>query len=429
MHLVDFGIISGTNVRIVNQGTLLRTGSGTFELTAELANEGSMALEGGQLRLNEIGSSTNSVEVQPDATLQFLRSFTFSPSTSLTGEGRIVFSGGTHDYTAAQLLPQGKITFSGGTITIGNSLPESAQIEQIRTRVTFNADQVLNSVDASFGNIQGSGNLTFTGVSSLNQSALSGTGTVEVVADAPLDVFSLGATVNRRLDNHGKVRVFGGLSGAGTVINHQDALFQSFPGFQQTLSVHRFENQGVFEKHNDGVSLFETSGGFENAGIVSVLQGRVLLGSGASTWIDANGIIDVAAGGELQFFGQLTLLSVAVLTGTGLVDGDVLSSGTVRPGSELGRLRIEGNYTQTPDGRLELQIGGLVSETEYDELTVTGSAVMQGSLVLQLVDGFTPNLGDSFTLAEFASTDGQFSAEILPAIAPLEFTTSRTGQS
>ena len=34
------------------------------------------------------------------------------------------------------------------------------------------------------------------------------------------------------------------------------------------------------------------------------------------------------------------------------MDGDVLSSGTVRPGSELGRLRIEGNYTQTPDGRV-----------------------------------------------------------------------------
>ncbi len=428
LHFINAGVIAGEG-RIVNRGTIQRTGDGRFEVSAEVVNEGSTELEGGRLQLSGGGSTTNSIDVESAATLQFIRDFSFAASTALTGAGRIEFSGGTHDFSEAQLLPEGTVTFTSGTVTIGNSLPTGVQVEQIRTNVTFNADQVLDSVDADFGRISGSGNLSFRGVSRLNQTSISGSGIVEVQAGAQLDVFSLGATINRQLENHGRMRVFAGLASTETIVNHPEGLFQLFHSDRSRgLSLAGFLNQGTFEKHGDNVTQGSFVNGLENSGEIRVLQGELFLGSFAPL-IDAAGSYEIATGAEMDFSNPLVLLPGATLTGGGTVQGDVFNSGIVRPGDDMGRLHIGGNFTQTTGGRLEMQLGGSEPETEFDVLSIGGVAVLEGTLALELVVGFTPVLGSSFSLAEFASNDGQFSAFDLPNIAPLEFVTSRTGQS
>ena len=60
-----------------------------------------------------------------------------------------------------------------------------------------------------------------------------------------------------------------------------------------------------------------------------------------------------------------------------------MSSGTVRPGSDIGTLVIEGNYTQTSNGNLEVQIGGRTAGAEHDQLNITGFAVMEGTLAVE----------------------------------------------
>jgi len=87
------------------------------------------------------------------------------------------------------------------------------------------------------------------------------------------------------------------------------------------------------------------------------------------------------------------------LGGIGTVGGNLSSSGgTVAPGESAGLLAVSGNYTQDGSSSLEIEIGGLVSDDQYDVLAVTGTADLAGTLAISLIDGFTPTAGQQFTV-------------------------------
>jgi hypothetical protein len=88
-----------------------------------------------------------------------------------------------------------------------------------------------------------------------------------------------------------------------------------------------------------------------------------------------------------------------MLTGDGLVVGNVINSGTVSPGLPLGQLTINGNYTQTVAGVLMIELGGTTTNL-YDRLQVTGSvhsASLAGTVSAALVNSFMPAPNDVFT--------------------------------
>jgi len=97
------------------------------------------------------------------------------------------------------------------------------------------------------------------------------------------------------------------------------------------------------------------------------------------------------------------------LSGTGTIDvsqgqlmpptGSPLTNrGTLAPGLSIGTLAVKGMYasqpafTQTDSGVLEIEIG----DEGNDLLAITGKAFLNGLLDVQLYDGFTPQLGDTF---------------------------------
>lgn len=46
-----------------------------------------------------------------------------------------------------------------------------------------------------------------------------------------------------------------------------------------------------------------------------------------------------------------------------------------------------------------IEIGGLTVDTQYDQVYVTdANATISGTLNIALINGFTPNLGDTFTI-------------------------------
>jgi hypothetical protein len=67
----------------------------------------------------------------------------------------------------------------------------------------------------------------------------------------------------------------------------------------------------------------------------------------------------------------------------------------VAPGDSPGGLVVAGNYTQTPAGILDIEIAGLTAGTGYDQLHVFGDAFLDGTLDVDLVNGFTPT-ADAF---------------------------------
>ena len=143
-----------------------------------------------------------------------------------------------------------------------------------------------------------------------------------------------------------------------------------------------------------------------NTGIVQVLKGRLNLGpryiqNAGETKLD---------GGEVSVTGTAPAkFSGGKLNGSGLIKGDVLvDGGTVSPGHSPGAITINGNYTQTANGTLDMEIAGLTAGTQYDQLNITGTAYLAGTLNLTMLNGFLPKDGDNFQLLTYYSAVGSW---------------------
>jgi uncharacterized membrane protein len=73
-------------------------------------------------------------------------------------------------------------------------------------------------------------------------------------------------------------------------------------------------------------------------------------------------------------------------------------------------LGVPGNFTQTPGGTLDVQLGGTPASGDFGQLDVSGTANFAGLLRSQFVGGYTPTAGDNFTVANYASSSGGFGA-------------------
>jgi hypothetical protein len=109
--------------------------------------------------------------------------------------------------------------------------------------------------------------------------------------------------------------------------------------------------------------------------------------------------------------GTLDVSNGSVLRGSGTIVGNVINRSRVEPGnpfsSSPGTLNIEGDYTQTAAGVLNIKIGGL-NPASFDQLIVTGRATLDGTLRIAVVNNFVPNVGNTFKIMTFGSRTGTF---------------------
>src|SRR5690606_13514400 len=109
-----------------------------------------------------------------------------------------------------------------------------------------------------------------------------------------------------------------------------------------------------------------------------------------------------------------------LIRGGGLLnvsDAQFINSADIAPGTSAGTLSVSGNYEQTLPGTYRCEIGGL--DSSHDRLVVTGSAVLDGELAVNLINGFTAAVGDSFVVLTYDSFTGGFSdTSSLEGIAP-----------
>src|SRR5262249_23306026 len=67
-------------------------------------------------------------------------------------------------------------------------------------------------------------------------------------------------------------------------------------------------------------------------------------------------------------------------------------------------LNIQGNYTQTASGVLDVKI----AQQGSDFLNVGGTATLDGTLNISLIGHFTPQAGDVFVPLSFGARSGNF---------------------
>jgi len=80
-----------------------------------------------------------------------------------------------------------------------------------------------------------------------------------------------------------------------------------------------------------------------------------------------------------------------------------------------GLLNVVGDYTQLSAGSLLLDLAGSAVGAEYDRMSISGLATLDGLLAVSLLDSFAPTLGESFELITASDGfDGEFAQVNLP---------------
>ncbi|HWL93472.1 MAG TPA: hypothetical protein VNT79_08040 [Phycisphaerae bacterium] len=157
----------------------------------------------------------------------------------------------------------------------------------------------------------------------------------------------------------------------------------------------------------DGGQALSIGGGI---GRVADATGTVLIDGAGSNWTSSAPInVGVGGTGALTVVGggfaeapEIVIGAGGVAGGTGTLDGDVSNGGSVRPGDrpgpgDVGTLTIDGDYTQTEDGTLVIDVGGAASG-QYDVLMAAGVIDLAGTLQVNLVSGFQPSGGEQLVI-------------------------------
>jgi autotransporter-associated beta strand protein len=134
------------------------------------------------------------------------------------------------------------------------------------------------------------------------------------------------------------------------------------------------------------------------------------------------------AGGKLVVNGTHTgagnyeIWPLGTLGGIGTIEANVTVDGTLAPGNSPGIITIDGDYTQSSAGTLEIEVAGLIAGTEHDQIIITGTASLAGELRVPILNGFTPQANDEVTfLTAGLGVNGEFnslSATGLQAVNP-----------
>jgi fibronectin-binding autotransporter adhesin len=346
------GVISGA-------GGILKTGPGTLML-ANTANtfSGGLILNGGTLVVagdGSLGAADNLITVNAGR-LQFAASTTMSRTFNLSNTVTLVPpAGGTLTYASGAAV-NGGFLGAGGThaFTDGSS---------------------LNGATAAVGST-----LTTSGAVSFTNATLRGTTT----------------------------------QSGGTL-----ALTDTTVASAGTLSVGGAVNASGLEM--DGVINVNSGGTLANSG------SALVLGGGSRTTVNPGGAVNLQGGTTLEVNGAL-LTNNGAITGTTNVhfNGLAVGAGTFGPVNlfENGRFApgasaapvfqpaaiAAASATFASNASLAIEIGGKTPGSGFDQVNISGNAVLDGELSITTTNNFSPAPLDSFKIMSFAAHSGHFTS-------------------
>ena len=293
-------------------------------------------------------------------------------------------SGGvfTNEATGKLVLANGAdtTTFSSGTIHNAGTIQQTAN----HTLTISSALDNTGTVEVDAGTLNLTGTVTQYSASSLTGGTWNMVnGTLNFPTGSNFTTITSGASVT--------------FSGALANFNRLSLASSSLTTIQGSLSLL-------------GVAL-STAAALSNSGTFTVGTGSTATITGAYTQSAGTTQVD----GTLNSSTTTVTVNGGTLKGTGTVGANVTSHGTVAPGDSPGILHINGNFTQASDGTLSLEVQGTNPATpDYDQLLISGTATLGGTLNVTLLGGFVPELGDQFTTMTYSSRSGDFGTINLP---------------
>lgn len=340
-------------------GGINKSGAGTMLLN-NLNNDfgGNVTVSGGTLvtgtsqgggTTGYLGAvnGTKTVTVESGATLDFRANNIFGGSgKNASNVPNIVLNGGTLTSTRFNII--GNVTLNGGTLTQSATDSGSYQGYQFLGGVSVGGSSAstISTGNGKANHLRGGATTTF------NVADVTGNSATDLNVSAALTNGSGDYTGNGSLEK----------SGAGTMTL----------GATNTYS---------------GTTLI--SGG------TLALGASGSIASSSSITVGATSTFDVAA-----VSGGWTLGSTQTLDGTGTVAGNAAIAGDLRTGNSAGTMAFTGNLGLNAGSDWFVEIGGTTT-ADYDRVLVSGNLAAGGLISLLLINGFTPEAGDSFQIADF----------------------------
>lgn len=423
-----------------NNGTMQINGvnaaSNTLDIMSTFNNSGIVNLQNASLIIEKGGTHTG----------------TFDGNT-----GTYVFLGGStiqnqiHDFNTASYMKvpnffvrDGIVNFHGTywpSLTDGNltiqplsascelifkpestivSMPETTSLA-LAGKLTFESpatDLILNRLDLGpLAEINNAGNLEISNTFNWTGGKLSGIGITEVANGAAFTIRS----GSHYLDQQQMINSAIANWNSGNITLSNAASFQNENTFNANAtttmnggSSGTFTNNGFLVKKTDGTTT-TLDIDFTNSGDIDVQGGELIFISSITA---NNGTIIDLGDGTLTPGDTLTLESGASLVGSGALNSNLINGGEVSPGSSPGIITVDGDYTQSADGLLTIELGGTTPGSGYDQLAVTGNANLAGTLDVSLLGEFHPSPGDSFTILTYGLRSGTFTTVNLPLPPP-----------
>ena len=388
----DDGLLGLGNGLILDGGTFDSSGVGIAEVVdngtatlSNITNIGEMGVRGQGGSITLVGPMTNdgNLTLNTEGAV-FNAHLRFGADTAINGSGTVTMAsaGSSGD---AQVFTDGVFL---GTIGAGQTIQGSGQVDG-RSGGTIINNGTINGNDPVFplelrGIHTGSGVyrsdnglLALIGGASLDGGTFdsSGTGIVEKTNN--------GITTLSNITNNGEM----GVRGQGGIIELPTNLT------------------------NNGNITLNTDGAVFNAHIRFV----------SDSSIDGTGTINMATAGNMGdaqiiagagFVG--TIGAGQSLSGDGLLVGELNMDGSLDPDGIFRRFDIDTMHMSATSG-MTADLGGLLAG-EFDRLALGGgdSIDLDGSLVVNLDDGYSPVFGDTWDIVSGGSISGEFASEVVP---------------
>ncbi len=419
------GLITATNNSTIDLGDTFKTSEmgtidgtdGVVSLTGTLINDETLALTDatGSFYLGGGTIDGGTVTTSGNAELVGFLSGTLNAVT---------LNGTLNDgmFPALGLNITNGLTLNGGTITIaGTNSLDFAGTQTLSGTGTVSVASLINSVslivDGTGDSLTIAPGITIQGhgfVGELSGGSVTINGTIAANDGGTLIVQGCTNLANGTLtggtweaSNNSTLRIIGAqiaTNAASVLLSGSQSHIYSDTATTNALAALSANAVGGQVTVTGGANLVDTAS-LTNAGTVTL---------GPNSSLTVAGYTQTGGGTSLQGATLATSqpagvnIEAGTFSGPGSVQGDLTNAAALDLGTAVGTLNVTGDYTQTATGSMSVKLGGTAPGTQYDQVNVTGSANLDGTLDINLVNGFGPSAGQTFQVLSFADSLGSF---------------------
>ncbi len=425
-------------------GTIEAANGGSVELAGSFTDAGSITGVTGFIYLDgTLNNSGQTLNLRADTGSWYMRFGTVVGGTvSASGGAELVGShdGGTLDgVTLAGTLDLTNPSLPNATITIRNGLTLDAGTVELTGGSTLNFEGSqdlsgtgtvsLNSESPGDGLLVPTSGDTLTIQSGVmvqgNSGAVGSSGTGLITNNGKIEAIGGGTLTVKGYTNFASGTLVGGTWGAiggstlrlvgANVTTNAASILLDGAGSQidsaasgTTSALAEFVTNaanGSFTIQNG--ANFTSSQALTIAGTVTVDGGDTFAAGGTGIYTQTGGTT-ILNSGILGANGNQIDIQGGTLSGPGTVVGMLTNGGEIDLGSTPGRLTVDGTFTQTAAGTLTIKVAGASAGILFDQVTVTSTASLDGTLTATLLGGYAPGLEEAYPVLTFASSTGSF---------------------